>query len=226
MKRNLRNAGIASIASLAVFGGCSSEKQQYEKWMETPGTSNKINLEAVQKALEESKTIDEFENRVNEIYEGPHLVMIEVKEEGGQKKVTGYEDVNDDKTLDVNSDYKLFSTTIGDGTYAFHGSGAQENYHSSGSFFGGNGLFLGYILGSMLSRPYYTPSTRAYDLGTHRDSYRSSSQYSAQQRQNMAFGKAQVAKNPAASKGFRSRVSSTSSSYYNSSRTSGFRSGS
>jgi hypothetical protein len=225
MKRNLRNAGIASIASLAVFGGCNSEDKKYEKWMETPGTSNKINLEAVQKALEESKTIEEFENRVNEIYEGPHLVMIEVKEEGGQKKVTGYEDVNNDKTLDVNSDYMLFSTTIGDGTYAFHGSGAQDNYHSSGSFLSENGLFLGYILGSMLSRPYYTPSGRAYDLGTHRDNYRASPQYSAQQRQNMAFGKAQIEKNPTASKGFRSRVSSNSSSY-NSSKNIRFRSGS
>jgi hypothetical protein len=225
MNRNLRNAGIASIASLAVFGGCSSEKKQYEAWMETPGTPNKINLEAVQKALEQSKTIEEFENRVNEIYEGPHLVMIEVKDEGGQKKVTGYEDVNGNKTLDVNSDYKLFSTTVGDGTYALHGEGAQNSYHSSGSFLSGNGLFLGYILGSMLSRPYFTPSSRSYDMETHRDTYRNSPQYNTQQRQNMAFGKAQIDKNPAAAKGFRSRISSTSSSY-NSGRNSSFRSGS
>lgn len=221
----LRNAGIASVAGLAVFAGCSSDQKNYEKWMETPGAGNRINLDAVQKALEKSESISKFENTVNEIYEGKHLVLIEVKEENGQKTIAGYEDINDDKTLNPGSgDYKLFSTTVGNGTYDLRGAGVHNYYHQSGSFSGG-GLMLGYIMGSMMSRPYYTPVGRGMELDTYRNTYRASTQYTAQQRQNSAFRKAQVVKNPAAAKGFRSRVS-PSSSGYKSGRRSGFRSGS
>ncbi|MBN1602143.1 MAG: hypothetical protein JW915_11070 [Chitinispirillaceae bacterium] len=224
MKSNsLRNAGIASVASMAFFAGCSSEQKSYEKWMETPGAANRINLDAVQKALEKSKSIDDFEKTVNEIYEGPHLVLIEVKEDGnGKKRISGYEDVNNNKMLNPESDFLLFSSSVGDGAYELRGAGAHSYYHYTGHYHGGSSLMLGYIIGSMMTRPYYT--TAGADLYTHRNNYRATPQYNNQQRQNMAFRKAQMAKNPSAAKGFRSRVSSTSS--YKSSRGSGFRSGS
>jgi hypothetical protein len=222
----LRNTGIASVAGMAVFAGCSSEQKAYETWMETPGTANRINLEAVQKALEKSESIADFEKSVNEIYEGPHLVLIEVKDEGnGKKRISGYEDINGDKILNPQTDFLLFSSSVGDGVYDLRGSGVHNYYHHTGHFGGGGSLMLGYILGSMMSRPYYTPVARGTELNTYRNQYRASPKYTAQQRQNMAFRKAQVAKNPSASKGFRSRVSSSSSAY-KASRRSGFRSGS
>ncbi len=228
MKSNaLRNAGIASVASMAFFAGCGSEQKSYEKWLETPGAANRINLDAVQKALEQSKSIEDFEKTVNEIYEGPHLVLIEVKDEGnGKKRISGYEDVDNNKTLNPQSDFLLFSSSVGGNTYELYGAGVHNYYHYSGHYYSGSSLMFGYILGSMMSRPYYTTTIdRGTELYTHRNTYRQTPQYTKQQQQNMAFRKAQFVKNPTAAKGFRSRVSSTSSQF-KSSKGKGFTSGS
>lgn len=226
MKRTtLRNAGIASVASMAVFSGCSSDKKSYENWMETSGTANRINLEAVQKALEKAESVNDFENAVNEIYEGPHLVLIEIVDEGnGKKKISGYEDVDNNKILNTNSDFLLFSSTVGGDSYELRGAGAHSYYHHTGYYGGsgmGTGLMLGYVMGSMMSRSYTTPMGRGMELNNYRDSYRSSPAYSAQKQQNTAFRKAQLAKNPSAAKGFRSNNTSGFKS-----KGSGFRSGS
>ncbi len=219
--RSAINLGIASVASLAAFTGCSSEKDKYAKWMETPGTANRINLDAVQKALEESKSVDEFEVQVNKIYEGPHRVLIEIVDAGnGKKRVSGYEDVNNNKVLDTGSDFLLFKTTVGDGSYEMRGGGAHNYYHHTGYYHtGGTGtFFMGYIMGSMMSGPYRTPYNRVNDIDIERTRYRSTPAYRQQQKQNMAFRKAQLAKNPGAAKGFRSRTPSV--------KRGGFRSGS
>ncbi|MBD3315453.1 MAG: hypothetical protein GF344_06670 [Chitinivibrionales bacterium] len=225
-----RNAGVASLAGLAALANCSSEEKKYSQWMETPGMANRINLDDVRNALENSKGVSEFETRVNEIYEGPHRVLIEIKEtDDGKKKLSGYEDTNDDKRLDTESDFLLFSTTIGDESYEMRGGGAHSYYHHTGHYPGGGGFLMGYLMGSAFSGPMYvTPRRRVDEIDSHRRTYRSSPAYRQQTNRNMAFRKAQLTKNPNAAKGFRSKVSTRSyrSSSRRSSRFGGFRSGS
>lgn len=202
-----RTIGVASISSLVALAGCSSEDKKYKDWMETEGAANRINLDEVAKALDEAKGIADFENRVNEIYEGPHLVMIELKDLGnGKKVITGWEDVNNNKTLDTSTDFKLFSTTVGDGNYELRGSGVHHYYHHSGYYNPTGGFFLGYMMGSWHSPVYYTPATRYVEIRTYRNSYRSSPAYRSQKAKNKAYRRAQVKKHPKASKGFRSKV--------------------
>lgn len=213
-----RNIGIASIAGLTALTGCSSEEKQYKNWMETEGAANRINLDEVSKALEESKGITEFENRVNEIYEGPHVVMIEVKDLGnGKKVITGWEDTDNNRNLSQKRDFKLFTTTVGDGSYETVGGGAHSYYHHHGVYNPMGGFFLGYIMGSWTSATYYTSPARYVEIHSHQRTYRSSSKYKMQKSKNSAFRKGQVLRNPQAAKGFRSKVPSSRS---------GFRSGS
>jgi hypothetical protein len=202
----LHNVLIITVVTIVILTGCSSEQKAYKKWMETPGTANRINLDAVQKALETAVTIQDFEKRINEIYEGPHLVLMEIKQEARfQKGISVYEDVDDNKILKSETDYLLFSASVTDGHYDFHGAGAHNYYHNSGHF-GSSSMFLWYILGSMSSRPYYTPMGRCTELATYRKTYRASPKYTAQQKQNSAYRKAQVTENPSAAIGFKSRI--------------------
>lgn len=206
-----RAVGVASISGLVALTGCSSEDKKYREWMETSGASNRINLDEVREALEKSKGVTDFENRVNEIYEGDHIVLIEVKDIGGGKKeIRGWEDVNDNKTLDTTQDFELFSTTVGGGNYSMRGGGAHHYYHYSGTYHSSNGFFLGYVMGSMMTPTYYTPSTRYVEIVRYRTAYRKSPSYRAQKSKNMAYRKAQVKKHPKAAKGFRSKISSKS----------------
>lgn len=208
-----RTIGVASISGLVALAGCSSEEKKYQKWMETSGAANRINLDEVSKALDESKGTSDFEIRVNEIYEGPHIVMIELKDMGnGKKVIRGWEDVDNNKTLDTSKDFELFSITVGDGNYSMKGGGAHSYYHHSGHYNPMGGFFLGYMMGSWHSPVYYTPATRYVEIQSHQKSYRSSAAYRAQKSKNSAYRRAQVKKHPQATKGFRSKVPSAGKS--------------
>jgi len=180
--------GVMAGGSLLAVGGCSKREQ----WAETSGKAGQINMEAVDKAMKKSKDVSEFEKKVNEIYTGDEMVLIEVKNEGREQLVSGYADLNNNLEIDYNSDDKLFTFRRyfeGEGgkpRYEMRGYGVNSYYHHPYPY--GMNMLGTYMLVSALSRPmymaptyvYHTSATRAGGLRTSRASYRKSPSYKNQ----------------------------------------------
>ncbi len=225
-----RSAGGLAASGVAVtIGGvvgltscrCGQDDRfNYDAWAETDGAAGRINMGAVRQAFEEANDPTDFERRVNEIYEGHHPILVRVYSENGTQKVEGWEDLNDNASLDMSSDDKLFTLTRGQERMRLEGHGANSYYHHQFPVGHAMGGFLtGYVIGSMLSGPYVTPPSRVRSIRRHVRSYRSSPAYRRQQARNTGFFSRQRASNPrfrAASKNlssarqsFRSQVRSS-----------------
>ncbi|MGB9597022.1 MAG: hypothetical protein ACPL7B_12140, partial [Candidatus Poribacteria bacterium] len=184
--------GIMAGGSALMLGGCSSRSEQ---WAETSGQAGRINLEAVEEAMQKSKDVTEFEKRVNEIYQGDELVLIEVVNgENGEQLVSGYADLNDNNQIDYEEDEKLFTFRrwFENGNYKgeMRGYGVNSYYYhpyTAGDF------FMTWMLFSALSRPaymvpiYHTTIADAGAIRNYRTSYRSSPSYRDQINANRQF---------------------------------------
>jgi hypothetical protein len=180
--------GIIAGGSLFSLGGCKSEQ-----WAETSGQAGRINLEAVEEAMKKSKDVTEFEKKVNEIYQGKEMILIEVKNEsGGKQLVSGYADLNDNSKIDYNEDEKLFTFTKWmDGKGDMTGYGVNSYYHNPYS--SGSGFLTTWLLFSALSQPRYMVPVYTstipdiYSARGYRDSYRGTPSYRDQVNTNRQF---------------------------------------
>lgn len=184
--------GIMAGGSALMLGGCSSRNEQ---WAETSGQAGRINLEAVEEAMQKSKDVTEFEKRVNEIYQGDELVLIEVVNgEKGEQLVSGYADLNDNNKIDYEEDEKLFTFRrwLENGNYRgeMRGDGINSYYYrpyTAGDF------LMTWMLFSALSRPayavpiYHTTIDNAGAIRNYRASYRNSPSYRDQINANRQF---------------------------------------
>lgn len=107
---------VASVLALAVpIAGCgSSQSEAVEPWPETENAggetaaTSQIDFDAISKAYREASSPEEFEQRVNEIYEGDDIVSIAVEDQDDQTQlVTGFIDKNGNGTMDEGE--KIFS---------------------------------------------------------------------------------------------------------------------
>lgn len=190
-----------SIAASGVIAGggafaivsCSSDSEQ---WAETSGQAGQINLEAVEEAMKDSKDVTEFEKRVNEIYTGDEMVLVEVKNEGEEQLVSGYADLNDNLQIDYDQDEKLFTFRRwfenGENRYEMRGHGVNSYYYHP--YPPGSGLLTTYLLWSALTRPmystvpiYYTPVPDRQNIRTYRTQYRQTPSYRNQVQANKSF---------------------------------------
>jgi hypothetical protein len=163
---------VTAIAGVACGGNekPADEGQTADQWVQTDGAAGRINLDDVHDAYKDAFDKDgfqvtKFEQRVNEIYEGDNIVLIQVEQQGDQVVVAGWEDLNADKVLDPTGDDKLFSITQkleDNSNYETRGHGSNSYYHNSSPF---GGFFTGLFLGSLLSggRTTYVTSPGAYD---------------------------------------------------------------
>ncbi len=184
--------GIITGSSLLMLGGCSTKSEQ---WAETSGQAGRINLEAVEEAMQKSKDVTEFEKRVNEIYQGEELVLIEViNGESGEQLVSGYADLNDNNQIDYEEDEKLFTFRrwFEDGNYRGEMRGYGVNSYYYRPFTAGD-FFMTWMLFSALSRPYYavpvyhTTIADAGAIRNYRTIYRNSPSYRDQINANRQF---------------------------------------
>lgn len=192
----LLTAGGA-IAVACGGGGGDNAEDPGQVWLETDGASGRINMDDVQQAYRDAYGSDgfdvtKFENRVNEIYEGDNLVVVEVTRDDTNATITGWEDLNGDKTPVDGQDDKLFTITqeLKDGgNTTTQGHGANGYYHSSSPF---GGFFTGLLIGNLLSggfgNRYVTPPARYDDINASRSAYRNSGGYSSQQARNASYG--------------------------------------
>ena len=124
MHRYFFMAGITGIGFLA---GCS---QANKEMAETRGLQGFINLDAVKEAFQEYPRVTDFEKRVNEIYEGEHLVIFKSEETSQGFIYTAYEDLDKSQAVNVNDD-KLFSITAEWDTATLKGYGVNSYFYSS-----------------------------------------------------------------------------------------------
>ncbi len=196
-KRKRMSMSLVLGSSLMVAGpviaGCASGVSA-DQWAATEGAIGRINMEEVEEAFKKSQSVEQFEKRLNEIYEGDGIVLVRAKDEDGKRVIEGYEDLNGDGEIDIEAgqDDLLFTITNEGGSNDLRGNGANQHYHSG--FGGGNFLFT-YLIFSSLGRGgygYYTPRGRVGGMRTDRSSYRSSTAYSgsgsgSQVRKNSAY---------------------------------------
>lgn len=200
--------GSAMMVAGPVMAACSTGVSA-DEWAATEGAIGRINMDAVQEAFEKSQSVEEFEKRLNEIYEGDGIVLIRVKEEGGKRIIEAFEDLDKDNDLDPGKDDLLFTIANENDTNELRGNGANRHYSAFGG--GGNFLFT-YLIFSSITRGgygYYTPRSRVPQMQTDRTSYRNSTSYSG------GRGGGQVGKN---SQYYSKQSSANRSTYSNASR--------
>lgn len=192
MTTRWRKLGVRTMAGLAVASGptiaaCSSGPS-YEDWAATDGAAGRINLEDVQTAFKESKSVTDFEKRVNEIYEGDGIVLIRAEQTDAAFVLEGWEDLNGDLSIDDSRDDRLFTITEKDDkSYDMRGYHANSYYHSS---WGAGDFLFTYMLLSAVSGPryvYVTDVGRANTVRGQRDSYRNTSSYNRQVSRNSTY---------------------------------------
>ena len=184
--------GIIAGGSLISLSACAGRREQ---WAETSGKAGQINLEAVEKAMQKSKDVSEFEKRVNEIYTGEEMVLIEVRNEGREQLVSGYADLNNNLEIEPGEDEKLFTFRRwqeGDNPrYEMRGYGVNSYYHHP--YPSGMNLLTTYLLVSALTRPmymtqvYHTTAVQRQTTRSDRASYRRTPSYRNQVDTNRRF---------------------------------------
>ncbi len=211
---------VAASPLIAACGGGAS----YEDWAATDGAAGRINLDDVQEAFKNSNSATEFEKRVNEIYEGDGLVLVRAKQDGEQLTLEGWEDLNNDNTINETDDDQLFSIVRGT-----NGDHQMRGYHANGyynSHFGAGDFLFTYLLISAITPRfggyyYSTPPSRGPEIRNQRTSYRNSSAYGGQTQRNASYNSKQSSFAGSRYQSSRGNVSSNRSSYQSTQRTSG-----
>ena len=215
---------VAAAPLVAACGGPT-----YEAWAATDGAAGRINLDDVQEAFRDSKSATEFEQRVNEIYEGDGLILIRAKQDGEILTLEGWEDLNGDNTIDDAADDQLFSIVQDtNGGHEMRGYHANSYYHS---YWGPGDFLFTYLLISAVTPRfgyyYSTPPSQGPVLQNQRNTYRNSSAYNSQVQRNASYNQRQSTFAGSRYQQARNSVSSNRSSYQSAQRNSGaFRSSS
>ena len=173
---------VAGSPLIAACGG-----QSYDSWAATDGTAGRINLDDVQEAFKESKSASEFEERVNEIYEGDGIILIRADQSGDRLTLEGWEDLNGNNQIEDARDDRLFSIVKVDDRHEMRGHNANGYYHSS---FGAGSFLFGYMLASaFMPGPYFysTPINRGPAIRQSRATYRQSNRYGTQVARNSRY---------------------------------------
>lgn len=199
-------ATVGGVVALGTSGCCgsggssSSSGNDYEAWANTDGAAGRINMQAVQEAFDQATDPSDFENRINEIWEGDNTILIKVYTVGTNQFVEGWEDLVDDGNIVEGQDDKIFTlnrnTQTGQGTLNGHGVNSYYSHSYPPGYSPMGGFFTGYLMASLLMRPYYTSPMRRTAIRSHVSSYRTSPRYSSMRTRNAGFYNAQRASNP------------------------------
>ena len=191
-KMTLAVTAASLLAGSPALMACSSEPKgpSYSDWAATDGAAGRINLDDVQEAFKKSESATQFEERVNEIYEGDGIILVRVKQDGENFTLEGWEDLNGSDAIEDAGDDLLFSIVKKDEQHVMQGHHANAHYHSS---FGAGDFLFGYMVGAMImggprtTYVYQTPPAQSTNMRTQRTNYRSSPQYKSQVARNSQY---------------------------------------
>jgi hypothetical protein len=180
-KAKLLAAALALAVPMTVTG-CESRDRTTERWATTENTNVQIDWDKVNQAYKDASGPEDFERRVNEIYEGDEIISVSVKDESDKTQVvTGFFDKNTSGT--VEDDEKIFTIKrepTGENTaqYQTTGYGPYAYYHSPFMSIA-SGMLMGAMISSMFTPSYVpvhyvTSSARVGALHNTRSAYRAS----------------------------------------------------
>ena len=215
------------IAAAPLVAACGTGPS-YDDWAATDGAAGRINLDDVQQAFKDSKSATDFEERVNQIYEGDGLVLIRASQDGSVLTLEGWEDLDGNYEIDDMTDDQLFSIVKGSNDEydmrGYHGNGYYNSHFGAGDF-----LFTYLLISAMTPRGYYyqTPVGSGPGMRSQRTTYRQSSSYGRQVQRNSSYNTKQSSFAGSRYQQSKGNVSSNRTTYQQTQRTSGaFRSSS
>ena len=211
------------VAAAPLIAACGGEPS-YEDWAATDGAAGRINLDDVQEAFRNSKSATEFEQRVNEIYEGDGVILIRASQDGEALTLEGWEDLNNDNSISEAEDDQLFAVVKDtNGEHELRGYHANSYYRSHWG--PGDFLFTYLLISAVTPRfggyYYSTPPTRGTEIRNQRTTYRNSSAYNSQVSRNASYNTKQSSFAGSSYQQSRSNVSSSRSSYQSTQRSTG-----
>ena len=190
------------IISLCIWGIVKSKnaKNNVDKWAESPGTSGFINLDEVQKASLENTKTEDFEKRINEIFEGDNLILLDVQGRERGFLLSAIEDLNKNEKPDLvgtSGDEVVFQLEVlgsGSNNAKLTGKGVNGDFKSTftypmpnidrasaDNYYRTNGYYpYYYSYYGYRGYRYYTPRRRYRTMMVYRRGYRSSSRYRTQ----------------------------------------------
>jgi len=188
-----RAVTLSGIVVAAPLVAACSSGPSYDQWAATDGAAGRINLDDVQQAFRDSKSATDFEDRVNQIYEGDGIILIRASQDGENLVMEGWEDLNNNSSIDDAQDDIMFSI-VQDTNKEYNMRGHHANGHYNSHFGGGDFLFT-YLLLSSFRGPgmyyYQTPVSRGSQISQQRAKYRQSSRYSSQAARNSSYTRKQ-----------------------------------
>ncbi|AUX37861.1 MULTISPECIES: hypothetical protein [Sorangium] len=180
---------VVLLTALAfATAGCDSAGSRgpsKERWATTENTNVELDFDKVNEAYKTAEGPEDFERRVNEIYQGSEVISVAVQDlDAKTQVVTGFFDKNSDGTVqDPEKVFTIRRDVSGEGAAQIQTSGfGHYAYYSSPVMSLASGMLLGAMVSSALrpnyvpvyTQPYTTPPNRAPDLRSHRDTYRAS----------------------------------------------------
>ena len=123
-----RAVALSSIVAAAPLVAACSSGPSFDDWAATDGAAGRINLDDVQQAFRDSKSATDFEDRVNQIYEGDGIIIIRAKQDGEKLVLEGWEDLDKNSTIEDANDDVLF-TIVKDTNDEYDMRGHHANGH-------------------------------------------------------------------------------------------------
>lgn len=185
---------VAGLTAASLISGCNKTGKE---WAKSPGTNGFINLDAVKKAFQDDRKVEDFEKRVNEIFEGDNLVIFDSKVINGGFKYTAKEDLDRNKEISP-GDETIFILTVANGKANLQGAGVNKYYQESWRYKPTEEKqtytnqhyhrpYFHYWYWGRRWGGYYTPR-QSYDrMSGNRNSYRQGSAFVSQVNSNVDF---------------------------------------
>jgi hypothetical protein len=230
-KRTNQYIVVAGLTAASLVSGCD---KSVKEWPNSPGTNGFVNLDAVKKAFQDNPKVEDFEERVNEVFEGDNLIIFESQELNKGFVYTAKEDLDKD-TVISSGDETLFTLTVANGKATLQGAGVNKYYKETWSYKPvdkdqpsserhHHHTHFYHWYGMRGWGGYYTPRQSYNRISGSRDSYRQGSAFVSQVNNNVGFENRMTKRYGT---GFRKSVSDVSSvrkSYINTTKkSSGFK---
>lgn len=180
----LRTIFFTALAAMIALAGCREESRGNERWVTTENTNVAIDWDKIAEAYKQAEGPQDFETRVNEIYEGEEVISISVQDQDAKTQVvTGFFDRNGNGTVeDAEKAFSLQRDIVDESSaqYQVQGYGHYAGYHSSMMWNIASGMMLGSMLSSafrpnyvpVYTRPYTTSPSRMSEMRNQRSAYR------------------------------------------------------
>ena len=142
-----------SMASASILTSCGpKEPPEVQDWRKAPGTNGFINLKDVVEAFQKLRKVEDFEKRVNEIFEGDNMVIFKsIPLEANENKIEGtdngfiyaaFEDLNKNGKVDnstikegqLSGDDPLFVIGVKNERATLYGHGVNKYYKYSWTY--------------------------------------------------------------------------------------------